>query len=204
MEKKSNLGISYQSLIATMVSAVREHAKKIPIFARSHNGTIRIGLRPLCQNAESWLGGGLSALTDDVDAIDTCMREFTFPIFPGGSHVIEWGDPQDGHTEPVNTYSYSAMKVAGLMWRREHGPEREPAPEGAEQYLTDENGWSMHKGVLDSMVRLNGQEYLWLYVCVSGANSDDDRRCAFKGIRAARDLLTKHARGSLSWTITVP
>lgn len=196
-EYKKVPSISYQELIRVIVDSVREKAATIPPFAQSHNGCIRIGLMPLNRWAEDWLCGGLSSEQD------TCLREFVYPIFPGGSHTIQWSSPQDGHVEPVNCYAYSALKVAGLMWRRQHGLDNPTLPEQL-QYLTEDNGWSQNKGALDSLVRVDREDFLWLYICVSGATSDEDRRCAFKGLIAARDTLRFHSAVPLSWNVRIP
>ena len=49
--------------------------------------------------------------------MDICEREFIFKIDPRGSHTIQYVC-EDGHTEPVNCYGYSALKTAWASWKR--------------------------------------------------------------------------------------
>lgn len=199
MEKNDKrIDVSCQHLVQAIVEAVRAKAETIPEFATSRNGCIRIGLLPCCDEADVWMGGQLSTFPDDV-----CLREFNYPILPGGSRIITWEDPDDHHAELVNCYAYSALKVAGLMWRRKHNLSN-PAPTEQAQYLTEENGWSQHMGALDAVLRMQDEDYAWLFICVSGAASTDDRRCAFSGLMAARELLQGKVGSFVTWNISVP
>ena len=75
---------------------------------------------PLSQLAEAWLGGGLSDFGEfpDTNVHDVCEREYIYKLNPEGSHTIQF-ICEDGHTEPVNCYGYSALKVAYASWKRQ-------------------------------------------------------------------------------------
>lgn len=191
------LRVKYQELIRQIVSGVRQAACAIPVFRDSKNGCIRITVVPLTPIAEAWIGGELSdfELFDREHmghpVHDICEREFVYPIFPGGSHTIQY-ECEDGHIEPVNCYGYSALKTAyasrKLRWQNPNRP-IEPGP--ASGYYTEDNGWSTHDGSVWVTVTLDGKSFLRLYVCVSGAKSTEDKYCAEVGMVAAVEFF-KH------------
>lgn len=174
MEKKQSF--TYQELASTIVKAVRERAATIPAFRDSHNGCIRITMVPLCKDADVWLGGMSNYQTWlNGEEQDVCEREFVYKIDPRGSHTIQYVC-EDGHTEPINCYSYSALKTAWAskvrQWQNINRP-IEPGP--ASGYYIEENGWSMHDGSVYTTVTLGGEDFCRLYVCTSGAKSSSAR-----------------------------
>lgn len=193
MEKNYNclFEVHYQSLIQRIKIELRRAARAIPVFRDSKNGCIRITIVPLSTLADSWLGGGLSDFGEfpEVNIHDVCEQEFVYPIFPGGSHTIQWQDPKDGHIEPVNCYGYSALKTAWASkvrgWQNTDRP-LEPGP--ASGYYVEENGWSTHEGSVWATVTLDGVEFLRLYVCTSGAKAEEDQQCSLTGMRAAQEF----------------
>ncbi len=198
MEKNYDdlFALKYQNLLQRIRNGVRDEAWKVPAFRESGNGCIRITLVPLSELAEAWLGGGLSDFGNfpEVNVRDVCEREFIYSIRPGGSHTIQWKDPEDGHVEPVSCYAYSAMKVAFTAWEQKFFRERllegaSPADTEVEAeyraeltYRTEVNGWSNHKGPVYATVTLDGEDFLRIYVCVSGAESEQDEQCALWGM----------------------
>jgi len=206
MEKITKLlakdGMTYQVLLWRIVGAVRRKAKTIPVFRDSHNGCIRITIVPLCREAEVWLGDGLSDYADgqsEADVVDFCEREFVFKIDPRGSHTIQWTDPEDGHVEPVNCYGYSALKTAWAAWM--HSFDGTVHKEGLgedfasyqlrqhTQYFNEENGWSKHDGSVCATVSFDGEDFIRLYVCTSGAKSSEDKECSLVGMLEAQECL---------------
>lgn len=192
--------LKYQDLIHRIVNGVREKAQEIPAFRESGNGCIRITIVPLSELAEAWLGGGLSDFGNfpEVNVTDVCEREFVYPIRPGGNHTIQWKDPEDGHVEPVNCYAYSAMKTAFASWRRKflsawarENPtlldDMEAKYRAQLQYRTEDNGWSTHEGSVHTTVTLDGEEFLRIYVCTSGAESWQDEQCSLRGMLQAKE-----------------
>lgn len=202
MEKNLVLSeVSYQKMVWRIVGAVRRAAKTIPAFRDSHNGCIRITIVPLSQEADAWLGGEMSqfGLFDannlGHEVVDVCEREFVYKIDPRGSHTIQYVC-DDGHTEPVNCYGYSALKTAWASWKRRFD---EAVRKGLgetfsdfqyrqhTQFFTEDNGWSMHDGLVYTTVMLDGEDFIRLYVCTSGAKSSEDKECSLAGILEAQE-----------------
>ncbi len=205
MEKNYNclFNLKYQHLIKGIVNEVRRAARAIPEFRDSKSGCIRITMVPLSGLADAWLGGGLSEFGEfsEVNTHDVCERDFSYAIFPGGSHTIQYVC-EDGHTEPVNCYGYSALKVAYASWERKFTEwiQREPLMEGCAtaeyeertKFFCAENGYSRDEGVVYTTIYLDGAKFIRLYVTVSGAQSGaDDKRCAFAGMMAVQDYFLK-------------
>lgn len=193
MEKKSNLldlNLKYQDLLWRIVGAMRRRARNVPAFRDSHNGCIRITIVPLSRIADEWLGG----LNDyrrghlGMEIVDTCEREFVFKIDPRGSHTIQCVC-EDGHTEPVNCYGYSALKTAWASWKRKM---RKSFGEPYMRYFTEENGWSMHDGSVYTTITLDGEDFIRLYVCTSGAESSEDKECSLAGILEAQECFVHY------------
>lgn len=200
MEKKSNLlDLMYQELLWMIVGAVRNQARTIPAFRDSHNGCIRITIIPLSRDADEWLGGGLDdyrgfRLSGKV--LDACAREFVFKIHPKGSYTIQYVCEEDGHTEPVNCYGYSALKTAWAFWKKKFDETvrkkgtGEPLSDSQfrqqTQFFTEDNGWSMHDGAVYTTVTLDEKDFCCLYVCTSGAKASEDKECSLAGILAAQ------------------
>lgn len=200
MEKNYNclFNLKSQDLIWRIVEGTRRAARAIPELRNSKNGCLRITIVPLSQLAEAWLGGGLSDFGEfpDTNVHDVCEREYIYKLNPEGSHTIQF-ICEDGHTEPVNCYDYSALKVAYASWKRQFDkwvqdndiPETLEAQEFSKklQYCVAENGYSADGGVVYTTVSLDGEDFMRLYVTVSGAQSGaDDERCAFAGMLDAQ------------------
>lgn len=199
MEKKQSF--IYQELASTIVKAVRERAATIPSFRDSHNGCIRITMVPLCKDADVWLGGMSNYQTWlNGEEQDVCEREFVYKIDPRGSHTIQYVC-EDGHTEPVNCYGYSALKTAWASWKRKfddavHRGIGETFSDFQfrqhTQFFSEDNGWSMHDGSVCTTVTLDGEDFCRLYVCTSGAKSDEDKQCSLAGILEAQEYFERY------------
>lgn len=158
---------------------------------------------PLCRDADEWLGGISQfepALFGD-GVSDICVREFVFKIDPRGSYTIQY-TCEDGHTEPVNCYGYSALKTAWASWKWKFDAEVRKKDLGETfadfqyrqhtQFFTEDNGWSMHDGSVCAMVWMAGAEFLQLHVCTSGAKSSEDKECSLAGISEAQKWFEAH------------
>ncbi len=208
MEKRYEalLQIKYQEMLQRIVNATRSRAQTVPKFRDSGNGCIRITIAPLSDLAESWLGGGLSDFSEGFSGLkfnDVCEREWVFPIRPGGSHTILWTDPNDGHTEHINCYAFSAMKIAFMSWWRRRAQAndlkkfRKLVRKLAEgdiphdlKHFTAENGWAANLGVTCTTVKLDHKDFIRLYVCVSGADEEDDEACALAGMMTVEEFFS--------------
>lgn len=199
-------GVSHETMLCRIKMAVRRVAKDIPAFRDSHNGCIRITLVPLSLEGEKWLGGGLSdngyfrqtnesSGEEELETCpDVCEREFVFKIDPRGSHTIKWIDLDDGHIELVNCYAYSALKTAWVSWKMKmrdkahRGEIKSLLGDKTARCFIEENGWSQHEGSVYTTISVGGEDFLRLYVCVSGADASEDKQCALAGMLAAQEL----------------
>lgn len=148
-------------------------------------------------------GGGTSSFGEfpEVNIADVCEREFVYKIDPRGSYTIQYVC-EDGHTEPVNCYAYSALKTAWASLKRswmEAKLKRKGFANIARdyakkhpQFFTEENGWSMHDGSVYTTVTLDGEDFCHLYVCTSGAKSSEDKECSLAGILEAQEYFERH------------
>lgn len=181
--------LSLKGLVSRVVRTVREAAEEIPAFRNSHNGCIRLTFVPLCLEADNWLGG-LSECDENGKIIDVNEYEFVRKIYPDGSHTIQWVDPEDGHIELVNCYAYSALKTAYLSRLCRNGLTRSSDPEAEAGYLVEENGWSTEKGATVTTVCYEDTELFRMYVCVSGAESEEDDQCSTSGMAKGQEVMT--------------
>jgi len=203
MEKNySNLyKIPYQKFISRIVIGVRGKATTIEGLAKTRNGAIRITMVPLSSLAEAWLGGGLSDFGEHPENVpDSCEREFVYKLFPDGSHTMQF--ECDDHTEPVNCYGYSALKVAYASWKRKFDEwvSNNGIPKSLKdhefqkqtQFFVTDNGYSMDRGVVLTTIKLDGKPFMRLYVTVSGAQTGEtDERCALAGMLKGQIFLTE-------------
>ncbi len=187
----------YNELVVSIRDTVREEAKKVPKFVESGNGAIRILAYPLNKDADKWLGGfgefnrrfnpnaGVGIGYNDIPDY-----ELTFAITPGGSRVIKgvW----DGVEQTVDCYAFSALKIAHCSRAQddEAGLCSGLTLKDAE-YLTPDNGYGPYRGAICFEIKQGLKDYLLLYVCVSGADSADDEKCAAAAIPVIEEFFLK-------------
>ncbi len=183
MEKKIDAKAFFKSIdlnevINQIVDQGRLVKDNVPVFKESGNGCILIVARPLCREADIWLGN-LSRYDADGKPIDINEYVFARTIAPGGSHTIQWHSPGDGHIEPVNCFAYAMMKVAYLARLVKKGITNEEDTEANNtKFFCEDNGYSRHKGAVCTTVHLDGEPLMRLYICFSGASSEEDLQCA--------------------------
>lgn len=203
MEKKSRLAeLDYRCLLWRIVDEVRCSIQSLPERKRFTKGCIRIMMVPLCSEASEWIGGisryypAISGQENDI-----CEQEFVFAIVPGGSHTIQYVC-DDGHTEPVDCYAYSALKIAYLSWKRKFNAKvaDDNIPESLEhhefqrqrQYRVPGNGYTDDPGAIYTTVSYEGSDFMRIYISVSGAQSgNDDESCAMMGGITMKDFYTE-------------
>lgn len=203
----------YNDLVLQISNAIREKALEIPVFKESGNGVVRIKARPYCKDADDWFGG-LGTFSDrGVDAPD---YEHTFTISPGGSDTIT--GVYDGIKQKVNCNAYSALKIAHCSYVNDQSIGLESGLGlGIDSFLnplTEDNGYADHYGAicielsrpaLYKFVRGYSEtslKFCEIYICVSGASSEDDRDCAFVAIDVIKDFINKY--GNDNFIIKAP
>ncbi|MFV0484772.1 MAG: hypothetical protein ACK5MU_00870 [Candidatus Saccharimonadales bacterium] len=178
----------FKKIMHQIVERVQVEAAKIPDFDA---GTIRLTFNPLCEEAGKWLGdwdfGG-----------SKCEPEFVFPIHDGGSHTRKagWRGENCGI---VNTYGYSALKVAAASYARAHeqgncseDAKLEPWPD---DWCDEEHGYAPSTGCvcyeIDHAVWHTAtpdgydlKPFMRIHVSVSGATGEEDKRCAMAAFPA--------------------
>lgn len=179
----------FNKLVIDIRDAVREKAKNVPKFVESGNGAIRILAYPLNKDADKWLGGfgefnrrfnpnaGVGIGYNDIPDY-----ELTFAITPGGSRVIKgvW----DGVEQTVDCYAFSALKIAHCSRAQDEGAGLCSGLKLEAENLTPDNGYGPYRGAICIEITQNQglKDYCLIYVCVSGADSADDEKCAAAAI----------------------
>ena len=164
----------------------RTKTQTIPCFKNKGQGCIKVVMRPLVWETDVWLGHGLSCAYGQDSVLDTVDREWTFTVQPRGSHDMSWESPDDGHIELVNCSGYASLKIAyrDFMDRHDMSQARDLTQ------FCEENGWSMHRGAVLSTIGFKDKPILKVFVCVSGAKSDEDEQCALEGLSIANAMFT--------------
>lgn len=197
--------LRYQDLVNRIVSKARQAACAIPELRDSKNGCVRVTMKPLSSLAELWLGGGLSDFYSSPN--DICPREFPNKLNPEGSYTMQYVC-EDGRVDPVDCYGYSALKVAYASWKREFDAwvkdNNISEAESARIYqirsrqLTPDNGYTLDRGVVYATVKINGADFMEIYISVSGAQDGVvDESCAIAGMQGMRNFFTSEPGDSL-------
>lgn len=190
---------SREKLVFGIMKAVREAAQEIPKFRDEKNGACRILIYPCCKDADDWLGG-LSKITDEVE--DIMDYEWTAAITEGGSRVVKI--VEDGKEYEIDCYAYSALKIAHCSRAQDEDAGLLSGLELKADYLVEENGYGPYRGALcvevtdrrventpaDGERKIVRRPFCGVYICVSGAESDEDLKCAMAGVPAIKDFFT--------------
>ena len=189
MKKKG----SYDELVIEIRDAIREKARKTASFD-SGNGSIRIKARPATKEADDFLGG-----FSDFDNYlpDIATYENVFSIAPGGSHVIEIG-----MYDVLDTYAFSAMKIAACEYNREKYDNSFSGPI-PDYYANEKRGYATYLGALCIEVRKNRKQWclLWVSVAINGMQTDC-LSCAKAAVLAIKEFFYKYP--SLGCTVKAP
>ena len=184
MEKNTSItemfiDLDKAAFMSVVLDGGQKVAENIPKFKQTGNGAIVMMPVPLCWEADIWLGG-LSQY--DAEHKPVNVREYVTvgSIAPGGSHTIQWEDPNDGHRESVNCFAYAMMKIAYLSHLiKDNIPNRdEDRIAKTTGYYCEENGYSQHRGVVCVTIYYCGKALMRVYICFSGATEDEDQQCA--------------------------
>ena len=187
---------TYLELMKQIREVVRKKAQEIPKFRDEGNGAIRILIYPECKEADIWLGG---LGNFDEYPYDIPDYEATFAITSGGSRVITgiW----DGVKQKVDCYAFSALKIAHCSLAQDLGHGLLSGLDLGDPYLTEDNGYGPYYGALCVEVSHHGKPFCFVYVCVSGADSKDDLRCAFEAVEVIKRFF---ADESMTYELKTP
>lgn len=174
---------AYSELVKQIREVVRKKAQEIPKFREEGNGAIRILAYPECEEADTWLGGLGNFSKHPYDIPD---YEVTFAITSGGSRVITgiWG----GVKQKVDCYAFSALKIAHCSLAQDLGYNLLSGLDLGDPHLTEDNGYGPYYGALCVEVSKHQERFCGIYVCVSGADSKDDLKCAFKAVEVINNF----------------
>lgn len=180
---------AYSELVKKILKAVRNKAQEIPKFRDEGNGAIRILAYPECEAADIWFGGLGDFSERPYDIPD---YEATFAITSGGSRVVtgEW----DGVKQEVDCYAYSALKIAHCSLAQDLKAGLLSGLHLDKPYITEDNGYGPHYGALCVEVKEAGSQFCGIYVCVSGADSKDDLKCAFEAVEVIKKFFADEPR----------
>lgn len=175
------MGWSLPRTVYLTLKAGQAAASEIPIFWETKNGAIVMMMNPLCREADIWLG----ALGEyDITPANVIEHSWCDTVAPGGSHTIQWCDPDDGHIEPVNCLACANAKIAYLSRLVKLGGISRDEDKDAHLYL-EANGFSRHRGAVCTTVKftehtrsgLQLRPILRTYIAFSGATEDEDLTC---------------------------
>lgn len=203
MENTSIFRERYQKYYRVGLEAAREQAKNYRKF-KFGNGAIVVGFVPLCREIDEWLGG-LSTF-DDTDKIVDCHEYYhVATIKPGGSHTIDWKDPEDEHVESVSCLAFAHMKLAYMSNLFKKGLKKDSEEYVKEPFLVNENGYADNDGpVVATLYRNTYAEenaILRIWFVTSGADSKDDLTCSAEGIHSMVESMLKDTTDELVWTL---
>ena len=142
-----------------------EIAAKLEGFA-SGDGCIRITYLPQCGLA-SEMPGLMTRFTDRYEA--------TARITPQGNYVIN-RDRREG--SPVDTYSFSALKVAACLKAIELGLSERSGHDLGDLACDEEHGFASYRGAICYNLLFSHQAFALLIVCASGASAIEDEEVA--------------------------
>lgn len=194
MSKKPDIPtITFPTLCKRILGAVRYTANTVPVFVCSRNGCIRITAVPHCQDASRWLSpkGSTSHMP---------IVEYVYPIFDDGSMVIN-----PGTEDQTSCFGFSALKTAHCL------EVKNPAALGAtilsgtdndpqmDKLYTYDAGYAKRQGAVSMRIvywpdgaSLEAMQlFADIIVCVSGADQQDDLKCAMAAIPAVEHYLKK-------------
>ncbi|MBO7560910.1 hypothetical protein J6T21_02660 [Candidatus Saccharibacteria bacterium] len=176
-----------KNLVLKIRDAIREKAKEVEKFKKG-NGAIRILFYPLCTEADQPLGG-MSSYSDNTN--DIVDYEYTFAIAPGGSRKITgvW----DGLEQMVDCYAFSALKIAHCSRVQDLGLGLRSGIDIGIPDAKEDNGYGPYPGAICFEVKKNDRPYLYLFVCVSGADSEDDLKCALVATNVVSEYFSHDA-----------
>lgn len=210
---------AYLELVRQIRDAVREKAQEVPPFKNTGNGAIRILAYPCCKAADEWLGGlsdfrYQSNATDTIGAVghDICDYEHAFAITPGGSRVVTV--VEDGVEKKIDTYAFSAMKIAHCSHAQDLKGDLLSGLDLGDPDLTEDYGYGPYLGALCVEIEVNALmgdgelrsagEFCGIYVCVSGADSADDLKCAFAAVKVIEDFFTNGWANTIAFRVNTP
>ena len=156
---------SFHRLVDNIVEACRQKAAKLEGFA-SGDGCIRITYLPQCSLA-SEMPGLMTRFTDRYEA--------TARITPQGNYVIN-RDRREG--SPVDTYSFSALKVAACLKAIELGLSERSGHDLGDLACDEEHGFASYRGAICYNLLFSHQAFALLIICASGATAIEDEEVA--------------------------
>ncbi len=199
---------TYLELGAEICDVLRKKAQEIPVFKKTGKGLIRVKFRPCCKEADEWLGGLSNFDVESCQDPDIVDYELDFSISPGSSHVINYVD-NDGTAMNVDCYAFSALKIAHCSLAQDLGIGLRSGLEIDIDNLTEDNGYGPYRGAICVEIKEaipdkvfeqpEMKDWCWVYVCVSGAKSEEDEACALEAVPVIRKFFdgVKTACGEL-------
>ncbi len=175
---------SFYRLIDDIVLACREKAATLEGF-ESGDGCIRVCYLPECRVASEMPG-------IDTQFTDRC--EMTARITPQGNYVIN-RDRREG--SPVDTYAFSALKVAACLKSIELGLGGRSGRDLGDLACDEEHGFASYRGAVCYNLLLSHRAFAMIIACVSGASAIEDEEVADAAATAIQDWCVKNPQFSV-------
>lgn len=172
-------------LYSKIICSVRTTAGGIPAFLKGGNGAIAIRVVPHSSDANQWLSGQSDS---NHDVLSDGNIAFSLPILPFRSTVLETT------SGPVDCAVYAMMKISHGIAAHENGSivmHSGSEFNGCDEYRP-ENGFAADRGAVCIRIgrKTNGptsntEDFLDVWISVSGASGLEDEQCAISGMNAA-------------------
>lgn len=174
-------------LFDDIIEACRQKAATLEGF-ESGDGCIRISYLPQNTMAVDIL----EANTCFADRYELCAR-----ISPEGNYVINRGRQRGA---PVDTYAFSALKVAACLKAIEMGIGERSGYDLNDLACDEEHGFASYRGAICYTLCYEHRAFALLVVCASGASAIEDEAVA----EAATEAIKKWCAQDDRLSVDVP
>ena len=182
---------SFYRLIDDIVEVCRNKAAELEGF-KNGDGCIRITYLPECSIASEM---------PEIGTRFTDRYEMTARIVPQGNYVIN-RDRIDG--SPVDTYAFSALKVAACLKAIELGLGGRSGYDVGDLACDEEHGFACYRGAVCYDLMLSHKAFAMLIVCVSGASAIEDEAVADEATEAIMAWCFKNPQFSVRVPAAIP
>lgn len=121
---------------------------------------------------------------------------------------------EDGVEKKIDTYAFSAMKIAHCSHAQDLKGDLLSGLDLGNPDLTEDYGYGPYLGALCVEIEVNALmgdgelrsagEFCGIYVCVSGADSADDLKCAFAAVKVIEDFFTNGWANTIAFRVNTP
>ena len=171
--------VSFGRLFDGIIMSCQQKAKKLEGF-ESGDGCIRISYLP--QN--TWAANILESEVHSADRFELTAR-----IMEGGNYIL---NRHDKHSAPIDSYAFSALKVAACLRSIELGLGERSGYDLGDLAADEEHGFATYRGAICYSLYYEHRIFALLIVSVSGASAAEDEKVAEAGETAIDNWCRMH------------